>query len=61
MQKLHYQVKSDAPLSPVELKSLFDSLIVSWNVYKLQFWVMVLLSMHLFLRGDETVELGFFQ
>ena len=56
----HYQVKSDTPLSPVELKSLFDSLIVSWNIYKLQFWVMVLLSIHLFLRGDETVELGFF-
>ena len=53
-------VKSDTALSPIELKRLFDYLFSTWNVYKLQFWVMVLISVHLFLRGDETVDVGFF-
>ena len=57
----HYEAKSDTALSPVELKRLFDFLFTAWNIYKLQFWVMALMSMHLFLRGDEIVNICFFQ
>lgn len=52
--------KSDTALSPLELKRLYEYLFSSWNIYKLQFWVMVLISINLFLRGDETIVMGHF-
>ena len=56
----HYETQSDTALSPIELKSLSASLFTAWNICKLKVWVMVLMSINLFLRGDETVDIGFF-
>ena len=52
--------KSDTVLSPIDLKRLFDCLFSAWNVCELQFWVMVLMFSQLFLRGDQTVDIGYF-
>ena len=55
-----YEAKSDSPISSKELNILFDYCFSSPNIYKLQFWVLVLISICLFLRGDETVDIRFF-
>ena len=52
--------ESDSPIDPFGLKLLYDFCMDSNNVYNLQFWVMVLIGMYIFLRGDEIMRLGFF-
>ena len=52
--------QSDSPISPMELKALCDLIMNSCNVCELQFWVMVLICVNLFLRGDKVMDLGFF-
>ena len=55
-----YVLESYSPIAPLELKLLCDVCIDSNNVCEFQFWVMVLFGVHLFLRGDKIIDLGFF-
>ena len=52
--------ESDSHIAPLELNLTCDFWIESNNVHRLECWIMVLFCMHLFLNGDEIMDLGFF-
>ena len=49
----------DSSIRPMESKSVHDRMISIPNDHKLQFWVIVLTGIDLFLHGDEIMYLGF--